>query len=452
MKKMSIKLKITLWFTLFMTLLAASAFSFLFFAGGDIVSRSVKNALRSAVADSFDEIDYDDGEWEIDDDLEFFIDGVYITVRDENGALLYGRLPSGFEEPQNFSHGNFQSVKFRGVDWSVYDMSYTDRDSGQTIWIRGVAEESGTGGNSAFATMFRLAIIALPVLVILAAIGGYLIINRAFRPVRQITATAEQIGSGSDLTQRIALGDGKDEIYTLAAAFDRMFDRLQAAFERERQFTSDASHELRTPTAVIISQCEYALENANSTEEARQALGNVLEQARRMSALISQLLTLSRADRGQAKLNLELINLSELSEMVTEQISEQAVSFNIAVSSEIQPDILIYGDETMLMRMLLNLMDNGLKYGRSGGHLSLALYRWGNRVVGEVADDGIGISPEHLGKIWERFYQVDPSRSGEGGSGLGLSMVKYIVTAHGGTIYAESTPGHGSKFTFTLPL
>lgn len=171
-----------------------------------------------------------------------------------------------------------------------------------------------------------------------------------------------------------------------------------------------------------------------------------------MSALISQLLTLSRADRGQAKLNLELINLSELSEMVTEQISEQAVSFNIAVSSEIQPDILIYGDETMLMRMLLNLMDNGLKYGRSGGHLSLALYRWGNRVVGEVADDGIGISPEHLGKIWERFYQVDPSRSGEGGSGLGLSMVKYIVTAHGGTIYAESTPGHGSKFTFTLPL
>ena len=231
--------------------------------------------------------------------------------------------------------------------------------------------------------------------------------------MRQITATAEQIGGGRDLTQRIALGEGRDEIYTLAAAFDRMFDRLQSAFDRERQFTSDASHELRTPTAVIISQCEYALENAQTLDEAQAALGSVLEQAKRMSSLISQLLTLSRADRGQAKLNLELINLSELSEMVTEQIREQAVPFDIAVTSEIQPDILIRGDETMLMRMLLNLMENGLKYGRPGGHLSLSLYRLGDNAVGEITDDGIGISQEHLGKIWERFYQADPSRSGE---------------------------------------
>ncbi len=452
MRKMSIKLKITLWFTLFMTLLAAAAFSFLFFAGGDIVSKSSRNALRSTVADSFDEIDYDDGQWEIDDDLEFFIDGVYITVRDSNGALLYGRLPSGFEEPETLSNDTFQTVQFRGGSWTVYDMSYTDRSSGQTVWVRGVAEDSGAGGNSVFSTIFRLAIIALPVLIILAAVGGYLIINRAFKPVRQITATAEQIGGGSDLTQRIALGEGRDEIYTLAAAFDRMFDRLQSAFDRERQFTSDASHELRTPTAVIISQCEYALENAQTLDEAQAALGSVLEQAKRMSSLISQLLTLSRADRGQAKLNLELINLSELSEMVTEQIREQAVPFDIAVTSEIQPDILIRGDETMLMRMLLNLMENGLKYGRPGGHLSLSLYRWGDNAVGEITDDGIGISQEHLGKIWERFYQADPSRSGEHGSGLGLSMVQYIVAAHGGTIYAESTPGLGSKFTFTLPL
>ena len=156
MRKMSIKLKITLWFTLFMTLLAAAAFSFLFFAGGDIVSKSSRNALRSTVADSFDEIDYDDGQWEIDDDLEFFIDGVYITVRDSNGALLYGRLPSGFEEPETLSNGTFQTVQFRGGSWTVYDMSYTDRSSGQTVWVRGVAEDSGAGGNSVFSTISGL--------------------------------------------------------------------------------------------------------------------------------------------------------------------------------------------------------------------------------------------------------------------------------------------------------
>ncbi|CZT54995.1 Sensor kinase CusS [Eubacteriaceae bacterium CHKCI005] len=450
MKRLSIKLRITLWFTLLMTLLTAFVLIYLFSVGDLVVASGSQNALISVVTDSVKDIEYDDGELEIDDDLDYFQDGVYLSIYDQSGTLLYGHLPSHFPRETSLLDHQIQTLQNNKSNWYVYDMLYNVPESHEAVWVRGIMSSAGSG--NAFDAMLKLAIVALPILVLLAAAGGYFLINRAFRPVRQITKTAEQISNDRDLSRRISIGDGKDEIYTLAAAFDHMFDRLQESFEREKQFTSDASHELRTPTAVIISQCEFALENAQTLEESKSALTTVLEQARRMSSLISQLLTLARADQAQTKLHIELINLSELCEMVADQVEEKANEKNISVVADIEPNLLLRGDETMLMRMLLNLMENGVKYGKTGGHLWIKLHRTKETILGEILDDGIGIASQDLEKVWERFYQVDTARStSEEGMGLGLPMVKYIVEAHGGSIFVQSTLGQGSKFTFSLP-
>ena len=229
-----------------------------------------------------------------------------------------------------------------------------------------------------------------------------------------------------------------------------MFDKLQAVFERERQFTSDASHELRTPASVIIAQCEYALAHARSEEDRNEALEEVLKQARRMSALIGQLLAFARADQGKAKLNEERLNLSELAQRVMEQVAELAEEKNISVTGNITQNIYVNGDETLLIHLIFNLLENGVKYGRQNGNLHVSLHEDDLNVICTVTDDGIGIGQEDIHKIWERFYRAEYSRSSEG-FGLGLPMCKYIVQAHGGEIFATSTLEAGSTFRFTIP-
>ena len=225
---------------------------------------------------------------------------------------------------------------------------------------------------------------------------------------------------------------------------------MEEAFETEKQFTSDASHELRTPTAVIISQCEYALAHAETLDEAKAALASVLGETEKMAGLLSQLLMLARADKSHKKLNLETVDLSGLAAAVAEQQQENAGARGIAIQTEIEPGLVLQGDETMLMRMLINLIENGIKYGRENGWLKVALKRQGTCICGSVQDNGPGIAPEHLGQVWKRFWQADPARGGSG-AGLGLSMVKWIAEAHGGTVDVHSELGKGTEFTFSLP-
>lgn len=446
MRRLSVKLRVTLWFTAFMALLVAADLAILFVAGRDMVSASLRNMLTEVVLENGQLLTVkDDGSLDTEE-VDSFDRGVYLTIYDQEGYPIYGRMPLGYADQLPFRDEVMQTVD----DWYLYDQLISVPGYGE-VWVRGVVSSAEVG--STIDILFRLALIAFPGLILLAAGGGYLITVRAFRPVRQITETAERINSGSDLTRRIQLGTGRDEIYTLAATFDRMFDRLQSSFERERQFTSDASHELRTPISVMISQCEYALESALSEEDAREALETVLDQARRMSALIAQLLTLARADRGQVKLQLEQVDLSGLAQMAAEQMRETADRRSIRVETQIQPGLSIQGDESLLLRMLLNLMENGIRYGRQGGCLTVRLRAQAGEIVGEIQDDGIGISQAHLPHIWERFYQVDEARSASReGAGLGLAMVQYIVRSHGGSICVTSTPGEGSVFTFRLPV
>ena len=446
MKRLSIHLKVTLWFTLLMVLLVSVVLAFLFYTGAQSALEETKSQMMDMVAAGWREIDADDGEIEIDDDLEYFKDGIYLSVYDAGGVPLYGSVPRDFDNSAVFAPGQLRTIPSMQKSWYVYDEQNTIYGYG-TVWIRSVSAANQV--DSTISTLYRLALIVLPFFVLFAAVGGYFITRRAFQPVRRIIQTAREIGEGNDLSRRIALGQGRDEVYTLAAEFDSMFARLEKAFEREKQFTSDASHELRTPTTVIISQCEYALERAKTLDEAREALHAILNQAEKMAVMISQLLMLARADKAHGKMQFETVNLSDLAMMVVEQQQENASMRHIQLETHIEPDVEMQGDETMLMRVWINLIENGGKYGREGGWLQITLQKKQGLIIGCVQDNGIGIAPENLEKVWERFWQADSARSASG-AGLGLSMVKWIVQAHGGNIQVESVLGQGSAFTFSF--
>lgn len=447
MKRFSIQLRVTLWFTVLMVALAATGLVFLFYMGGQSALSATKDRMTNMAEASWSDIHIRSDGAEVDNDLEYFRDGVYLSVYDAQGLPLYGAVPRRFDNSVVFADSTLREVTDSGGKWYVYDACQTI--DGISVWVRTVAAVDEV--DYTITALLRLAGIVFPFYILLAAAGGYLLTRRALLPVRQITQTAREIGQGNDLSRRIALGPGKDDVHVLADEFNRMFGRLEAAFDAEKQFVSDASHELRTPTAVILSQCEDALEEGRSSAETRTALRTIQKQAEKMAGMLAQLLMLARADSGRQTLHREPFDLSGLAEVVAEEQRELAADRGITVTAAIQPGITLCGDETLLMRMLMNLMENGIKYGRDKGHLTLTLAADARTVTGSVADDGIGIAPENLDKIWRRFWQADPSHSGKG-AGLGLSMVKWIVEAHGGAITVESTPGRGTAFTFTLPL
>lgn len=310
--------------------------------------------------------------------------------------------------------------------------------------------------SSTMNTLIVVTLISFPLLILIAAAGGYFITQRAFRPVQQMSDSASEIGDGKDLSKRINLqGSSKDEMYHLAQTFDKMFVRLETSFESEKQFTSDASHELRTPTSVIISQCEYALSQRNNPKEMEESLEVILRQSRKMSALISQLLLLARVDQEKHNtFQFECINMSELTEIVVEELSLMVQEASINITTNIEEDLFIKADQTLMMRLLMNLLTNAIAYSKANGTVNMQLFRDETNIIGKVSDNGIGISEQHIVKIWDRFYRVDAARtsSNNGNTGLGLSMVKWIIELHGGEITVESELGEGSTFTFKLPI
>lgn len=318
------------------------------------------------------------------------------------------------------------------------------------VWVRGI-----TGADTAdtlLQTVKNLAAFTVPMVLILAAAGGYLVAGRALKPIRQITEAANTINDGNDLSRRIGLGKpgSHDELQKLSDTFDSMFERLENSFNSQQQFTSDASHELRTPTTVILAECDYAFKHARTAEDYSTALEVISRQAKKMSRLVESLLSLTRMDLGTAKTNFEVEDLSEMLNVICQE-TQLVGSRGITMLTDIQEGVYADIDVTLMSRLVQNLIDNAYKYGRDGGSVEVSLKARGGTAAISVKDDGVGIEKEHLDKIWQRFYQEDSSRSGGEGLGLGLSMVKQIARVHGGTVSVESVPGEGSTFTVTIP-
>ena len=452
MKRFSLKLKLTAMYSFFMVLVTCLCLAVLFSLSGNEILTSAQMQLRERVQESADEIELEDGEFEIDSDFYSLDNNVYLALYDTGGNFLYGKVPPGLEQAPQFEDGKIQTVKSGTEQWYVYDVQY-EMENGQEFYIRGVVSVTET--QKEFLIAVRFAVILLPLTVILTALMGYRLIRRTLLPVRQMTETVQEIQKDGDLSRRIRVSQetGKDEFYQLAGTFDGMLESLDQAFRRERQFTSDVSHELRTPVSVILAQCEVSLNRNDLSDEQREEILLIRKKAGEMSRMISQLLLLARADQGRQQLNKEEINISELTEMIVEEQKMLAQGRKIEIHTEIEQGITGYLDESFYIRMLDNLISNAVSYGKEGGNMKVTLHQIPFGVRGTVEDDGIGISRDDQVHIWERFYRVDASRTGkEDGShsGLGLSMAKWIAQAHGGNVRVESELGKGSCFTFEL--
>jgi two-component system OmpR family sensor kinase len=303
-----------------------------------------------------------------------------------------------------------------------------------------------------------LLVIAIPLALLLGSYGGLLLANQALRPVGRMTRAAEHIAAG-DLSERVPEPARMDELGRLAATFNDMISRLQAAFERQRQFTSDASHELRTPLAVMRGDIEITLRRERSTEEYKRALTSNLEEIMRLSRLVEDLLTLARGDTGRIELRCEPVDLNDLCRRMTEYISpladqrDQTLTYAPPPGAETVP-VRVSADVLRVKQLLLNLLDNAIKYTPLRGRVALRLKTENNVAVITVADTGRGIPPEDLPHIFERFFRRSAKTADRtaAGFGLGLSIVKWIVDSHGGRIEAKSEVGKGTEFIVRLPL
>jgi heavy metal sensor kinase len=305
--------------------------------------------------------------------------------------------------------------------------------------------------DQALQELVRTLVIAVPLALAVAAGGGIFLARRALKPVDKIAQTAQEIEE-NDLSQRINVNT-RDELGRLAATLNAMIGRLERAFHRQKQFTSDASHELRAPLAVIEAESSLALQKERPPGDYRQSLETISQESRRMSSLIEQLLTLARADAGKEQWNFTEVNLgrliTDLSADVEVLCQEKGLTCQLGQTEE----LVIKGDEARLREVFMNLLDNAIRYTPSPGTVSISLHREAQMAVAAITDTGVGIPAEDMPFIFERFYRVDKSRCrAEGGTGLGLAICRHIAEAHGGKIEVESRPGMGSTFSVRLPL
>jgi heavy metal sensor kinase len=293
--------------------------------------------------------------------------------------------------------------------------------------------------------------ITLPLVLLLAISGGVFMASRALNPIDQITRTAEAIGA-DDLSRRLGLPRTQDEVGRLAATFDRMLTRLDRAFEHQRRFTADASHELRTPIAMLVSRAGLTLERGRSTEDYVRVLREIRDDGLRMSRIVNDLLTLARADAGEFVGLTECLDMADLVVGVVESMRPLARKHNVHLDVGSVESVSVVGDQTRLMQLLVNLIDNALVHTDDGGYVLVSIVEEAEAVVLSVKDTGSGIAPEHLPHVFERFFRGErDSVSERSGAGLGLALCLSIARAHGGNIAIESEPGQGTLVTVRLP-
>lgn len=291
-----------------------------------------------------------------------------------------------------------------------------------------------------------------PFVLIFGALGSYWLASRAFRPIIRLTGIARKIQSGN-LHSRVPVPYTNDEVQHLALTFNEMLDHLEAMFKQQRRFIADASHELRTPVAAIRSMTDVALDQQLAVNEYVSVLHDVNTQAEHLSKLIADLLTLARADEGHIRFEREPLRLDLLANDVVTTLESLATEKGITLSVEANEPLQVMGDEARMMQVIMNLLDNALKYTGPGGTVTVRVQSTQEQQIRLIVQDtGIGIAQEHIAHIFERFYRVDSARSrSAGGTGLGLAIVKWIVTMHQGTIAVTSQVGKGTMFSIVLP-
>ncbi len=428
-----ITIKVTVWYTTFLSILLIILVGVSFLVTDRYAVSMSEQELKKVVNDIAT------GE----ESFELFDEGVLLLLYDTDGNLREGKVPTSFNVEAAFSEGVVREYLNDGSQFIYFDAQIS-QGGYQGYWIRGIASINGLKHKL---SMISIALLVIsPMVLIIITLGGCTIIKIAFKPVKKISQTAIEIGNNYDLTKRIELEDGDDEIHQMANAFNEMLDSLEEASEHEKQFTSDVSHELRTPISVILTESQYGEEHIESLEEAKKSFQVISRQSKRMSKLINQLLEISRMDRAleieKAEFNLsEMLHSMILDYRILAEVNE------LLLTDRIENDIYIYGNKMMVQRVFDNLFTNALKFTSS--QIIISLNQDCQFCYLSVEDDGPGISEQNQNRIWERFYQIDYSRNKESnkGFGLGLAMVNKIMQLHGGEANVESRQDRGSIFT-----
>jgi len=386
----------------------------------------------------------------LDKFFQIFGPGGTITIQSSNFKKYQFPLSKNALQAAVTGQAAFESVKWRG-EAPMRLLTVPIKEDGLLVNILQV----GTSLKPVEEMLHRLVMVllfTLPVSLAAALIGGWFLAGRAMRPVETITETAQRITAG-DLSQRISVPTPSDELGHLAATFNDMIARLEVSFRQVRQFSADASHELRTPLTVMKGENELALRRPRPAEDYRLVLESNLEEIDRMSQIVDELLFLSRADIGEVKVASAPVQLDVIVKEIQRQAGVLGQHNQVEVSASTIEPAFVLGDELRLRELVLNLVDNAVKYSRQGGKVDIELTRQGDRAILAVKDQGIGIDPEDLPHIFNRFYRTEAARAHtKKGTGLGLSICKWIVDVHRGTIEVQSIPDVGSTFTLLLPL
>lgn len=441
MRRLSIKTRVTLWYALLLILICALILGLMVASAERTAWDYCLETLKSASAIVMDETEYEHGQLEIDADIDD-VPNVYASLFEADGRLIYGRV--WVDAP--FEAGVMRRIDGAGSSWYIYDtlLTYSWRDD---VYLR--LHMNADMSLNAYTSMIRRGFWLFPLTAALALLGGYLITRRAFYPVRRMAALAASIADGSDLSRRIGFsGRGGDELYHLGMTLDGMLARLETSFNREKRFTSDVAHELRTPMNAIQVQAEYALSTRDEAER-EEALLRILSKNREMGALVDKLLLLSRMDAGQMPMADECDLKAMLSDIL-QDFEPVAEDRGITLRSSLLPGKLM-GNRDLLARAFVNLLDNAIRYGKPGGRVEISMERQGDRMLISFLDDGSGIAGDQLPHIFERFYRADSSRSTQG-FGIGLSIAQSVAALHRGRITARNRPEGGAAFVVELPV
>jgi heavy metal sensor kinase len=380
--------------------------------------------------------------------------GDYLQLYAENGVLLYRSAflqnhPVSFVPPGGLKDPITRSLR---MDGHPFRFMVARLEANGHVYTAAM----GVPIDDVVETLdlFRSALLAVAPLLFLVAAGvGYWLSRRALAPVDAIVRTAHDI-SGTNLSNRLQKVDTGDELQRLSDTLNEMLARIETAFHRVTEFTADASHELRTPIALIRTEAELALRKSRGEAEYRESLRHILLEAERTTTLIEQLLAMARADSGRETLHMQPVDLREMLGNVAQSWQQVASIRNLQFTAKITDhDSFVLGDAEALRRVADILLDNAFKYTLSPGEVELSLNQEGGRIAITVRDSGVGVAEEDQTKIFERFYRVDKARNRErGGVGLGLSIAQWIVSQHRGTLAVESRLGHGSIFRVELPV
>jgi two-component system, OmpR family, heavy metal sensor histidine kinase CusS len=344
----------------------------------------------------------------------------------------------------------FKTLSTPSGRWRTYTQDISTRNGRPPGWL--TVARSLQPVDSTLSNVFHRHLFKLPFLLGMVGLGGLFLANRALKPIGQIARMTRQVRINGDLSQRIHYqGTTDDELARLATMFDEMLDSLQANFEQQKRFTADASHELRTPLTTLKGRLQVALSQPRSHETYVHTLRAIEHEVDRLIRLSTDLLLLSRLEQHHQNVDYESVDLSDLLLAIAAQIKPLANLKHLQFQTHIAPDLRVSASPDHLIRLFLNLLDNAVKYTPAQGAVVLEAGTQDGTVFVSVSDNGIGVSPDHLPHLFERFYRVEKSRSRSmGGTGLGLAIAQEIVYHHDGSISVDSQPACGTTFTVTF--